>query len=57
MKFLLDENADRRLAPFLKEVSHDVTVIGEDYPASILDAKVLAISVKLTFRLISLFAC
>ena len=46
MKFLLDENADRRLVPFLKQLHHDVTVIGEDYPASLLDHEVLTIAVR-----------
>jgi len=46
MKFLLDENADRRLAPYLHELGHDVTIVGEDYPASIKDQDVLAIAAK-----------
>jgi predicted nuclease of predicted toxin-antitoxin system len=46
MKFLLDENADRRLVPFLTHLNHNILVIGEDYPASILDDEVLAIAVK-----------
>ena len=44
MKFLLDENVDRRLAPFLREKGHDVTIVGEDYPASIKDHQVLALA-------------
>ena len=44
MKFLLDENADRRLVLFLKQRRLDVTVIGEDYLASLLDQEVLAIA-------------
>ena len=46
MKFLLDENADRRLVPFLKELSHDVRVIGEEHPASLLDRDVLALAYR-----------
>ena|SRR2546425_3195561 len=46
MKFLLDENADRRLVPFLKNVGHDVKVIAYDYPHGLLDQEVLAIAVK-----------
>jgi predicted nuclease of predicted toxin-antitoxin system len=46
MKFLLDENADRRLAPYLQKLGHDVTIVGEDYPASIKDQDVLAIATK-----------
>jgi len=44
MKFLLDENADRRLAPYLQDLGHDITIVGEDYPASIKDQEVLAIA-------------
>src|SRR5437868_1816244 len=46
MRFLLDENADRRLAAYLHELGHDVTIVGEDYPASIKDQDVLAIAAK-----------
>jgi len=46
MKFLLDENTDRRLVPFLKNLGHDVTVIAIDYPHGLLDHEVLAIAVK-----------
>lgn len=46
MKFLLDENADRRLVPFLTGLGHDVTVVGEDHPASIHDDEVLDIAVR-----------
>lgn len=46
MKFLLDENADRRLVPYLQDVGHDVTTVGEDYPASIRDQEVLALATK-----------
>ncbi len=44
MKFLLDENAEHRLASFLREQRHDVTVIGHDYPHSLSDREVLAIA-------------
>lgn len=46
MKFLLDENVDRRLIPFLKQLGHDVKVIAQDYARSLLDQEVLAISVQ-----------
>ncbi len=46
MRFLLDENADRRLVPFLKDVGHDVKVIGVDFSHRLLDREVLAVSVK-----------
>jgi predicted nuclease of predicted toxin-antitoxin system len=44
MKFLLDENAELRIATFLKQAGHDVTSIIEDYPRSISDEQVLAIA-------------
>jgi predicted nuclease of predicted toxin-antitoxin system len=46
MKFLLDQNIERRLAAFLKDHGHDVTVVGVDYEAGISDADVLAHSFK-----------
>lgn len=47
MKFLLDENIDHRLAPFVSSLGHfDVTVIGDDYPPSLLDEQVLALAYK-----------
>jgi predicted nuclease of predicted toxin-antitoxin system len=46
MKFVLDENADRRLAPFLRDLGHDVTVISQDYPSSLSDSEVLAIAIR-----------
>jgi predicted nuclease of predicted toxin-antitoxin system len=46
MKFLLDENADRRLIPFLKHLGHNVTVIAQDYPHGLLDQEVLALAVQ-----------
>lgn len=44
MEFLLDQSADFRLAAFLRERSHDVTAIGEDYPSGLADEEVLAIA-------------
>jgi predicted nuclease of predicted toxin-antitoxin system len=46
MKFLLDENADHRLLPFLKEQGHDVKVIALDYPHGLSDKEVLEIAVQ-----------
>jgi predicted nuclease of predicted toxin-antitoxin system len=46
MKFLLDENTDRRLVPFLIQLGHDVTVIAIDYPHRLFDHEILAIAVK-----------
>ena len=42
MKFLLDQNADRRFAAYLRGAGHDVTVVSVDYPAGIADRAVLA---------------
>jgi predicted nuclease of predicted toxin-antitoxin system len=44
MKFLLDENAEHRLASFLQTEGHNVTTIGHDYPHSLSDREVLAIA-------------
>ena len=44
MKFLLDENAELRLARFLRELGHDVTSIVRDYPTSLPDEDVLALA-------------
>lgn len=44
MRFLLDQNADRRLAPYLRSLGHDVTVVAVDYPPGLSDADVLAIA-------------
>ena len=43
MKFLLDENIDARLLPFLEALGHDVTTVARDYLYGLLD---------LTFKLI-----
>ncbi len=44
MRFLLDENAEFRLAAFLVERGHDVTSIAHDYPGGLADHEVLAIA-------------
>lgn len=46
MKFLLDENVDHRLVPFLQQLGHDVKTIGFDYPPSLLDQQVLTIATR-----------
>ena len=46
MKFLLDQNVERRLASFLKNIGHDVKVVSIDYPAGILDREVLDYAFK-----------
>jgi predicted nuclease of predicted toxin-antitoxin system len=44
MRFLLDESADARLAPFLRSAGHDVSAIAVEHPASLADREVLAIA-------------
>ena len=44
MKFLLDQNIERRLASFLIQLGHDVKVVGVDYPAGLADTNVLTIA-------------
>src|ERR687896_1827380 len=46
MKFILDQNVERRLASFLKNLGHDVKVVSIDYPAGILDQEVLSHAYK-----------
>jgi predicted nuclease of predicted toxin-antitoxin system len=44
MKFLLDENAEFRLASFLQARGHDVKVIAHDYPGGLSDDQVLFVA-------------
>jgi predicted nuclease of predicted toxin-antitoxin system len=44
MKFLLDQSADARLGTYLRQLGHDVTRIAADYPAGLLDPKILSIA-------------
>jgi predicted nuclease of predicted toxin-antitoxin system len=44
MKFLLDENADIRLAGHLRSLGHDVTAIARDYPQALNDKQVLRLA-------------
>jgi predicted nuclease of predicted toxin-antitoxin system len=46
VRFLLDESADMRIAPYLWELGHDVTGIVTDYPARLPDDEVLAIAFR-----------
>ena len=46
MKFLLDQNAERRIAPFLRNLGHDVKVVAVDFPPDIPDHEVLAYAYK-----------
>lgn len=44
MRFLADENLERRVAVFLQSLSHDVSIIGVDHPISLSDEEVLRIA-------------
>jgi predicted nuclease of predicted toxin-antitoxin system len=44
MRFLLDQNFDRRFAAILRDLGHDVTVVSIDYPHGIPDHEVVAIA-------------
>src|SRR5947208_3703487 len=44
MKFLLDQSADFRLMPHLRELGHDVTAISRNYPSGLPDEDVLTIA-------------
>ena len=46
MKFLLDQNVERRLASFLRDFGHDVKIVSLDYPPGIVDQEVLAHAYK-----------
>ena len=44
MKFLLDQSADFRLIPYLRELGHDVTAISRNYPPGLPDEDVLTVA-------------
>lgn len=44
MRFLIDESADARLAPYLRSLGHDVKAVAADYAPSLEDAEILAIA-------------
>src|SRR5918996_2685963 len=44
MKFLLDQSTDARLGTYLRKLGHDVTRIAADYPAGLLDPKILSLA-------------
>jgi len=44
MKFLLDQSADFRLIPYLRNLGHDVAAISRNHPAGLPDEDVLAIA-------------
>ena len=41
MRFLLDENAELRIAVFLPGLGHDVTAIPHDYPHALRERRIL----------------
>jgi predicted nuclease of predicted toxin-antitoxin system len=46
MKFLLDQNVERRLASYLRNLGHDVKIVSVDYAPGIPDPEVLAHAYK-----------
>ena len=44
MRFLLDESSNYQIAPHLRALGHDVTAVGQDYPASLKDRAILSIA-------------
>ena len=44
MRFLFDQSTDRRLVPYFRDRSHDVSIVGIDHPPDISDETVLAIA-------------
>jgi predicted nuclease of predicted toxin-antitoxin system len=46
MRFLLDENAEYRLALFLRARGHDVTVVAQDYTSAMTDRDILAVALQ-----------
>jgi predicted nuclease of predicted toxin-antitoxin system len=46
MNFLIDESADIRLAPFLRDLGHDVKTVAHDYGQALPDAEILAVAVS-----------
>jgi len=46
VRFLFDQGAGFRLIPNLLRLGHDVHAISREYPASLPDEEVLAISVR-----------
>jgi predicted nuclease of predicted toxin-antitoxin system len=46
MRFLLDQNADRRFLPYLRSLGHDVTGTGIDYPSRLADHAIIALAAR-----------
>jgi predicted nuclease of predicted toxin-antitoxin system len=45
-RFLLDESTNYLIAPYLRQRGHNVTAVGQDYPACLRDIDILAIAVQ-----------
>lgn len=43
-RFLLDESTNYQIAPYLRRRGHDVTAVGQQYPAALRDVAILAIA-------------
>ena len=46
MRFLLDQNADARLVPYLASLGHEATRIAREYPPGLPDPEVLDIAYR-----------
>jgi predicted nuclease of predicted toxin-antitoxin system len=46
VKFLIDESADARVAPYLRNVGHEVALVAADYAPALDDVEILAIAVR-----------
>ncbi|MCC7367972.1 MAG: DUF5615 family PIN-like protein [Chloroflexi bacterium] len=46
LRFLLDESTNHQIAPHLRQLGHDVTAIGQDYPFSLKDRETLEIAAR-----------
>ena len=44
LRFLLDESTNYQIAPHLRQLGHNVTAVGQDYPASLKDRVILGIA-------------
>lgn len=46
LRFLIDESADARVAPYLRGRGYDVALVATDYAPALDDAEILAIAVR-----------
>jgi predicted nuclease of predicted toxin-antitoxin system len=46
VRFLFDQNTERRMAAYLRRAGHDVTQIARDYPHSLPDRDILVIAYR-----------